>query len=92
MDIACYLFNRSLSSKLEDKTPHKVWTGKKPSLSHLRVFFCDVYVHDPKEKGTKLDSKYEIFIFIWYKDDLEGYKIWNPKIRLCIVEMWCLEK
>eukprot|EP00253_Pinus_taeda_P018968 PITA_18968 len=59
-----YLVNRSPSSMLEDKTPEKVWTGKKPSLSHLRVFGCDAYVHVPMEKRTKLDSKSEKCIFI----------------------------
>ena len=53
-----YLVNRSPSSALEDKTPHEVWTGKKTSLSHLRVFGCDAYVHVPKDKRTKLDNKY----------------------------------
>ena len=48
METACYLVNRSPSSVLEDKTPHEVWTGKKPSLSHIRVFVCDAYVHVPK--------------------------------------------
>eukprot|EP00253_Pinus_taeda_P025205 PITA_25205 len=38
VDIACYLVNRSPSSVLEDKTPQEVWTGKKPSLSHLRGY------------------------------------------------------
>jgi len=78
MDAACYLVNRSPSSALEDKTPQEVWTGKKPSLSHLGVFGCDAYVHVPKEKQTKLDSKFENCIFIGYKDGLKGYKLWNP--------------
>ena len=81
VETACYLVNRSPSSVLEDKTPHEVWTGKKPSLSHLRVFGCDAYVHVPKEKRTKLDNKYERGIFIGYKDGLKGYKIWNPETR-----------
>ena len=63
---------------LEDKTPQEVWIGKKPSLSHLRVFGCDAYVHVPKEKRTKLDIKSEKCIFIGYKYGLKGYKIWNP--------------
>ena len=70
METACYLVNRSPSSTLEDKTPHEVWTGKKPSLSHLRVFVYDAYVHVPKENRTKLDSKFERCIFIGYKDGL----------------------
>eukprot|EP00253_Pinus_taeda_P003879 PITA_03879 len=36
VDTACYLVNRSPSSALEDKTPQEAWTGKKPSLLHLR--------------------------------------------------------
>eukprot|EP00253_Pinus_taeda_P003260 PITA_03260 len=64
VEIACYLVNRSPSSVLEDMTPQEVWTGKTPSLSHLRVFGCDAYVHVPKEKITKLDSKFEKCIFI----------------------------
>eukprot|EP00253_Pinus_taeda_P010933 PITA_10933 len=58
METACYLVNKSPSSALEDKTPQEVWTSKKPSLSHMRVFGCDTFVHVPKEKRTKLDSKF----------------------------------
>ena len=75
------MVNRSPASASEDKTPYEVWTGKKPSLSHLRVFGCDAYVHVPKEKRTKLDNKSERCIFIRYKDGLKGYKLWNPKTR-----------
>ena len=55
--IACYLVNRSPSSALDDKTPQEVWTSKKPSLTHLKVFGCDAYVHVPKENMSKLDKR-----------------------------------
>jgi hypothetical protein len=77
----CYLVNRSPSSALDDKTPHEVWTGKKPSLQHLRVFGCDAYVHVPKENRSKLDKKDEKCIFIGYKDGVKGYKLWNPETK-----------
>ena len=32
VEVACNLVNTSPSLALEDKTPHEVWTGKKPSL------------------------------------------------------------
>jgi transposase InsO family protein len=35
---ACYLVKRSPSLVLDNKTPQEVWIGKKPSLTHLKVF------------------------------------------------------
>jgi hypothetical protein len=81
MGIACYLVKISPSSALDDKTPQEVWTSKKPSLTHLKVFGCEAYVHVPKENRSKLDKKDEKCIFIGYKDGLKGYKIWNLKTK-----------
>jgi hypothetical protein len=77
----CYLGNRSPSSTLDDTNPHEAWSGKKPSLQHIRVFGCDAYVHVPKENKSKLDKKVEKCIFIGYKDGVKGYKLWNPKTK-----------
>ena len=55
--IACYLVSRSPSSVLDDKTPQEVWIGKEPSLTHLKVFGYNAYVHVPKENKSKLDKK-----------------------------------
>jgi hypothetical protein len=77
----CYLVIRSPSSSLDDKTPLEVWNGKKPSLSHLKVFGCEAYVHVPKKNMSELDKKAEKFIFIGYKYGLKGYKIWNPETK-----------
>ena len=61
-----------------DKNPQEVWTGKKPSIKHLKFFGCDAYVHVPKEKRSKLDNKAEKCIFIGCKDGMKCYKLWNP--------------
>jgi hypothetical protein len=79
--IACYLVNRSPSSVLGDKTPQEVWTSKEPSLTHLKVFGYDAYVHVPKENRSKLDKKAEKCIFIGYKDGLKGYMLWNTETK-----------
>ena len=52
-----YLVNRSPSSTLVDSTPHEVWFGNNPSLSHLKVFGCDAFVLVPKEKRSKLEKR-----------------------------------
>jgi hypothetical protein len=52
------MVNRSPSLILDEKNAHdEVWTGKKPSLMHLRVFGCDSYVHVPKENISKMDKR-----------------------------------
>ena len=78
---ACYLVNRSPSSALDDKNPHEVWSRKKPSLQHLRVFGCDDYVYLPKENRSKLDNKAERCIFICYKDCVKRYELWNLETK-----------
>ena len=63
---------------MDEKTPQEVWTGKKNSLTRLKVFGCEAYVHVPKENMSNLDKKDEKCIFIGYKYGLKGYKLWNP--------------
>ena len=53
----------------------------------MRVFGCDAYMHSPKKKRTKLDSKSERCIFIRYKDGLKGYKIWNTETRKVVYSL-----
>ena len=50
-----YVHNRISHSALGFKTPEEMFTGKKPEVSHLKIFGCPVYIHIPKEKRTKLD-------------------------------------
>jgi hypothetical protein len=79
--IACYLVNRSPSSALDDKTPQEVWTGKEPSLTHLKVIGCDAYVHVPKENMNKLDKKAKKCIFIDIKMVSKVISFGTQKLR-----------
>jgi len=47
-------------------TPEEKFIGKKPDVSHLKVFGCIAYVHVPDEKRSKLDPKVKKCIFIGY--------------------------
>jgi hypothetical protein len=81
VDSAKYILNSSPSSALVDMTPHEVWSGKKPLVSHLKVFGCDGFVHVPKEKRSKLERKAVKCIFIRYKEGMKGYEIWDRASR-----------
>jgi hypothetical protein len=81
VDTAKYLVNKSPPLGLVDSTPHEVWFGKNPSLSHLSVFGYDAFVHVPKEKRNELENKAMKFIFINYKDGTKGYKLGDLLLR-----------
>ncbi|KAH9669584.1 hypothetical protein KPL70_021844 [Citrus sinensis] len=57
--VACavYLSNRSPTRSVWGKTPQEAWSGKKPSITHLRVFGSIAHVHVPDESRAKLDDK-----------------------------------
>ena len=81
---ACYLINRSPSAPLDFEVPEKVWSGKHPSYSHLRVFGCLAFAHVSKELRQKLDARTTTCIFIGYGDEEFGYRLWDPKEKKVI--------
>ena len=50
---ACYIRNRLPTKALEEKTPFKAWYKRKPNISNLRVYGCDVYVVDYKANAKE---------------------------------------
>ena len=53
-----------------------MYIGKKPEVSHLKIFGCPVYVHIPKEKRTKLDPSGKKGIFVGYSKDSKAFRIY----------------
>jgi hypothetical protein len=45
-------------------TLEEEWTSINPSLSHLRIFGCDAYVHIPRDKRKKLNFKSQKCILV----------------------------
>jgi hypothetical protein len=62
-------------------TPEKKIIGKKPDVSHLRVFGCISYMHVLDEKRSKPDPKAEKCIFIGYSLEQKGHRCFNPSTR-----------
>jgi hypothetical protein len=76
-----YIMNRTPTAVVHGMTPEEKFIGKKPNVSHLRVFGCIAYVHVPNEKRSKLDPKVEKCIFIGYSSKQKGYRCFNPSTR-----------
>lgn len=77
---SAYILNRCPTKSLKLKVPMEVWSGKKPSVSHLRVFGSLCYNHIPDVKRTKLQDKSEVMVLIGYHST-GGYKLYNPKLK-----------
>ncbi|KAK8926157.1 hypothetical protein KSP39_PZI018485 [Platanthera zijinensis] len=76
---AAHVINLSPSSALQEDVPDRVWYGKDPSYSHLRVFGCKAFVHVPRDERSKLDSKTRQCIFLGYDYSGEfGYMFFDP--------------
>ena len=78
-----HLINRSPSKVLDKEAVAKmVWSSKKPSYKHLRVFGSEVYSHIPKEFWNKLEPKSRKCIFLGYGEFGEmGYQLWDAESR-----------
>ena len=72
-DTAVYTHNRSPTTSLKDKTPFECLFGRKPNVSHLRVFGCLTYVLIPQSQRKKLDAKARRAIFVGYPPGIKGY-------------------
>ena len=72
-----YLVNRLPTSTLPTNlTPFELITnGRKPDLSHLRVWGCDCYVAVPPEVRPKAGSKRFRAIFVGYEEHRVGWRV-----------------
>ena len=76
-----YVQNRTPHRVLENKTPEEIFSGKKPKVSHLRIFGYPVYIHIPKEKRTKIDPSGKKGIFVGYSESSKAYRIYFPRYK-----------
>ena len=82
---AVYTKNRLPTKAVPDKTPEEVWTGKKPSVLHMRVFGCIAHVLVPSMKRSKLDAKSVECIFVGYSSGQKAYRVYNPATKKLVV-------
>jgi hypothetical protein len=78
---AVYVQNRLSHSALGFKTPEEMFTGKKPEVSHLKIFGCPVFIHIPKEKRNKLEASGKKGIFVGYYEVSKAFRIYIPGHR-----------
>jgi hypothetical protein len=83
---AIHILNR-VPSKLVPKTQYELWTGRVPSLRHLRVWGSPAEAKVFNLYIAKLDPKTVTCHFIGYPDRSKGYHFYCPDKYTKFVEM-----
>ena len=78
MKAAVYLRNMLHIGRGRSKTPNQLWHNGTiamiEKMTHIRVLFCDAWVHVPDADRTKLEPKSRLCLFIGYDDMSLGYR------------------
>jgi len=78
---SCYVMNRVLIRPILKKTPYELFNGRKPNISHLRVFGCSCFIlNNGKESLGKFDEKANLGIFIGYSLTSHAYRVYNKRL------------
>ena len=75
-----YILNR-VPSKVVNKTPYELWTGKKLSIKHLHIWGCPTEARPYKPYERKLDLRTISCYFVGYVERSRGYKFYDPILR-----------
>ena len=77
--------NLRSSKSSPDKTPNELFSRKKPSISHHRVFGTLAYVHQAQPGYNKLDQRSMPHILLSFYDQIKGYRCQDPIKKKIIV-------
>ena len=76
LDTAQYILNL-IPSKAVPTTPKELWTGRKPSLGHVRIWGSPSHVL--KRDPSKLETRSDVCLFVDYPKGTKGYMFYDPR-------------
>ena len=77
-----YILNL-VPSKAVSTTPKELWTGRKPSLGHVRIWGSPTYLL--KRDPSKLEVRIDVCLFVGYTKGTKGYLFYNPQGQRVII-------
>lgn len=77
VNTAAYIYNVTPTKAKSEKTPLELWTGRKPSIKHLRTFGCSVIYKVNDRYRHKLEPKGKQGILVGYSRERKAYRIYS---------------
>ncbi|GJZ32880.1 putative ribonuclease H-like domain-containing protein, partial [Tanacetum coccineum] len=82
VNTACYVQNRVLVIKLQNKTPYELFNGKPPTISFMRPFGCLVTILNTLDHLGKFDRKADEGFFVRYSVNSKAFRVFNSRTRI----------
>ncbi|GKE49985.1 putative ribonuclease H-like domain-containing protein, partial [Tanacetum coccineum] len=77
VNTACYVLNRVLVTKPQNKTPYELLTGKIPIISYIRPFGCHVTILNTIDHLGKFDGKADEGFLVGYSLSSMAFRVYN---------------
>nr|GEW37357.1 hypothetical protein [Tanacetum cinerariifolium] len=81
VNTACYVLNRALVTKPQNKTPYELLTGRQPIISYLRPFGCHVTILNAIDQLGKFDGKSDSEFVVGYSLNSKAFKVYNLETK-----------
>lgn len=76
---AAYVKNRVWHTSTNNRVPLTIWSGKIPSVRHLKAYGSLAYAHLTRQGQRKLDDRAIPCILVGYSTQTRGYRLWCPE-------------
>ncbi|GKD28367.1 putative ribonuclease H-like domain-containing protein, partial [Tanacetum coccineum] len=77
---ACYVLNKVLVTKPQNKTPYELITGKIPIISYIRPFGCQVTILNKIDHLGKFEEKFDEGFLVGYLKGKPKLGLWYPRV------------
>nr|GFA77878.1 hypothetical protein [Tanacetum cinerariifolium] len=81
VNIACYVQNRVLVNKSQNRTTYELFNGRTPAIGFLKSFGCHVMILNTLDSLGKFEAKGDEGYFIGYSMSSKAFRVFNKRTR-----------
>nr|GFC85558.1 ribonuclease H-like domain-containing protein [Tanacetum cinerariifolium] len=81
VNTACYVQNRVLANKSQNKTSYEIFNGRTPAIGFLKPFGCHVMILNTLDHLGKFDAKGDEGYFIRYSMSSKAFRVFNKRTK-----------
>nr|GEY92368.1 retrovirus-related Pol polyprotein from transposon TNT 1-94 [Tanacetum cinerariifolium] len=81
VNTACYVQNRVLVNKSQNKTSYELFNGRTPAIGFLKQFGCHVMILNTLDNLRKFEAKGDEGYFIMYYMTSKAFRVFNKRTK-----------